>query len=312
MSNYITIDGGTTNTRVALVMAGTVRDTRKISLGNKDCVDGNGPFKTAIRDAICDILPANSLCVRDIEAVIASGMITSEYGLMEVPHITAPAGIKELHDSMAEGSFPEICPLPFWFIPGIKTGSGKLAEADIMRGEETEIMGLYREDFADYAWVLPGSHSKHIFLDSEGRISKFRTMMTGEMISAIAQNTILKGTVRLDLEGFHSPFLVMGCDYCLENGINNALFKTRILKNVFGRSDIEVYSYFLGAVLAQEIEALKNCGAKGVVLGGRSQIKNAMAYILKTGTDMDVVSADDESVDSCVPLGAVRIFEYGR
>lgn len=312
MRNYITIDGGTTNTRVALAAEGRVIDTRKISLGNKDCVDGNGPFKEALKEAIAAILAENSLCEKDIEAIIASGMITSEYGLMEVKHITAPAGIKELHEAMVKAEFPEISGLPVWFIPGVKTEPAYLADTDIMRGEETEMMGLMHEDFIDYAWVLPGSHSKHIFLDSEGRIEKFRTMMTGEMIAAMAQNTILKGSVRLDLMGFNAPFLIMGYDFCRENGLNSALFKVRILKNVFGRNDLEVYSFFLGAVLAQEIAALIDCGRKGVVLGGKSQIRSAMSYILKFKTKMDIVNVDDEIVDSCVPMGAVKIFEYSK
>ena len=179
-----------------------------------------------------------------------------------------------------------------------------------MRGEETEIIGLMRYAPAGYVCVLPGSHSKHIFLDGEGRIAAFRTMMTGEMISAISGNTILRGAVRLNMNGFDSRFLLTGYDYCVKNGISNALFKTRILKNVFGRNDLENYSFFVGALLAPELEAIKNCGRPGAVIGGQSQLKNAMLHILGMRSDMDVVCVPDAAVDRCVPEGAMRIFEY--
>jgi 2-dehydro-3-deoxygalactonokinase len=310
MCNYITIDGGTTNTRVRLVLDGAIAASETIRLGNKDCVDGNGALKAALRENIAGLLSRCGLSESSLRAVLASGMITSEYGLHEVPHIAAPAGIAELHAAMARASIPEITSVPFYFIPGIKTDSDILDDADVMRGEETEIIGLIEDGLADHVYVLPGSHSKHIFPDDMGRIAAFRTMMTGEMISAIAENTILKGAVRLDLFGFNPPFLLMGYDYCAENGINNALFKTRILKTIFKRNALEIYSYFLGVILAQEIAALKDCGRKGALIGGRSQIKNAMAYILRARTDLNVICASDEAVDGCVPRGAIKIFEY--
>ena len=52
MSNYITVDGGTTNTRVALVIDNKVVDSEKISIGSKDCISSNEPLKSAIKSAI--------------------------------------------------------------------------------------------------------------------------------------------------------------------------------------------------------------------------------------------------------------------
>ena len=40
MANYITIDGGTTNTRVNLVSEGKVEDTVKLGIGVKNNTDG--------------------------------------------------------------------------------------------------------------------------------------------------------------------------------------------------------------------------------------------------------------------------------
>lgn len=78
---------------------------------------------------------------------MASGMITADVGLVEVPHVTAPAGLEELSASLAPVLVPDVCPLPIHFIPGVKNRvSGVSLETfeamDIMRGEEVEACAL--------------------------------------------------------------------------------------------------------------------------------------------------------------------------
>ena len=239
-------------------------------------------------------------------------MITCEYGLCEIKHLCAPAGIQELHSGMQKREIPQICDIPFYFIPGVKIYSENPAKTDMMRGEETEIVGLIDEFGTDCVYVLPGSHSKLIVPDSEKRIESFKTMMTGEMISALSKNTILNGTVDLSIKEHDTPSLIMGYEYCIKYGINDALFKTRILKNLFSKSDVEIYSYFLGVILANEIESLKRYNKKGVVIGGKNQLKKAMCDLLKATTDLEIISVPEKSVDDCVFMGQIKIFEYQK
>jgi len=148
MNNYICIDGGTTNTRITVVTSGKIADKEFISMGSKDNIDSNGKFKAEIKRGIEELINRNSLKLQQISAVIASGMITSEYGLKEVPHVKAPAGIKELKNGLVKAEFGEICDIPFYFIPGVILKNGEL-QTDMMRGEETEIMGLLGEFSTD-------------------------------------------------------------------------------------------------------------------------------------------------------------------
>ena len=50
MANYITIDGGTTNTRVSLICNDTILTTKKMSIGvgKKDIVALKNAIKTAM------------------------------------------------------------------------------------------------------------------------------------------------------------------------------------------------------------------------------------------------------------------------
>ena len=82
-------------------------------------------------------------------------------------------------------------------VPGVKTEGETIADADMMRGEETELIGLMEHLESAAVYVLPGSHSKLIHVDGAGRIVDFTTMLTGELIAALLQNTILKDAVYL-------------------------------------------------------------------------------------------------------------------
>ena len=136
MKNYITIDGGTTNTRISLIKDGRVVETIKLSLGARSGIDNNDALKTAIADAIDTLLKKSNGI--EIEKILASGMITSEFGLYNLPHISAPSGIDELHNAMCEVRLDDISEIPFVFIPGIKVSDGELSHSDMMRGEEVE------------------------------------------------------------------------------------------------------------------------------------------------------------------------------
>ncbi|MBQ9112932.1 MAG: 2-dehydro-3-deoxygalactonokinase [Clostridia bacterium] len=306
---YITIDGGTTNTRVALVEDNKVLRAVKGNVGARKSMSGNDELVRFIKDAISDLLSEYSLCEDDITCVLASGMITSEFGLYELPHISAPAGAKELHDSIKRHDIPEICSLPFYFIPGVRLTGERLEDFDMMRGEETELFGLL-EDPRDCVCVLPGSHSKIIVTDENGRITRFFTMLTGEMIAALSGNTILRDAVDLSISEIDEARLSEGCVYTLENGINEALFKVRVQKNLLGRAPAETYSFFIGAVLAGEIKKIMAIPSARIVLGGKSQLKTATASLLRDMCPEKITVADDTLVDGSTFLGQVKVFEY--
>lgn len=310
MKCYICIDGGTTNTRVCLVQNECVLDTIRIPLGARASIHGTGDLKNAIREAIMALLHRFSLSECDVTCILASGMITSEFGLCPLPHTLAPAGISELHATMHKAYLEEISQIPFVFIRGVKSEGEDALEADMMRGEETELYGLTDAIRPDCLYVLPGSHAKHIRTDSLGRISHFSTMLTGEMIAALAGGTILGDAVDLSIGELDTDALLEGYLCSTKKGINAALFKVRVMKVRFGWNAIATYSFFLGALLAPEIQAILDADVHRVVIGGKAQIKRATALILQSQSDKEIDVIEDASVDVSSALGAVRIFEF--
>lgn len=310
MKKYITIDGGTTNTRVSLTDGKSVRATVKIPIGARKSIDGSSELKAGLREAIKKLLSDTKICISDLDAIIASGMITSEFGLINLPHLTAPVGFEELHGGIFAEEIPEVVSLPIHFIRGVKT-VGTLSSTDMMRGEETELMGILDSSYGECVYVLPGSHSKLIYTDGDGRITHFSTTLTGEMLAALSEGTILRDAVSLSVEKLDTDSLESGFLYAKEYGINEALFKTRILKNLFGKDESACYSFFLGAVLSDEILSIVASAAGTAVIGGKSQLKEATAHLLSKFSDKKTVILSDEVVESSTALGAVKIFEYG-
>ncbi len=305
MRNYITIDGGTTNTRVSLVKNQRIVQTVKLSVGARIGIDNKKLLVSEIKKAVCGLSEGEQ-----IERILASGMITSEFGLYNLPHISAPAGIAQLHGGMCEVVLDGISDIPIVFIPGVKVSDGTLQNTDMMRGEETELIGLAEYGYNECIYVLPGSHSKIIRVDSCGRISDFSTMLTGEMIAALSGATILKDAVSLNQSETDDEFLIKGYDYCSRSGINEALFKIRVLKNMFGATEKEVYSFFIGVVLQAEISKIADTDVKKIIIGGKEQIKNAMYRLLRHSCDKEVILVSDEMADSAPSLGMIRIYEY--
>ncbi len=306
MANYITVDGGTTNTRVSLVCDRKIIDTKKmrVGAGNRDL----NLLKNSIKEAISSLLCEHGCTEKDILRILASGMITSEYGLCNLKHVSAPAGIEELHASMHEVVIPEISEIPFVFIRGVKT-EGDIESSDMMRGEETELIGILENEKVDTVYVLPGSHSKLIRVDALGRIVDIGTMLTGEMIAALSGHTILKDSVDLGVKDTDGEYLLRGYEYCSKRGINEALFKVRVLKNILAASTEQTYSFFIGVVLASEIQSIIESASERVVISGQAQIARALFLILKASCKKDIVLLDKEKTEYSTVLGAIRIYE---
>ena len=305
MASYITVDGGTTNTRLYLIENGSLTATRAIPLGARANREGDGALARAMHDAIAEL---RSLCKGRITRILASGMITSEMGLCPLPHLPAPAGVAELHDAMCEVSLPEISDVPFVFMRGVKLTGKTLEGCDMMRGEETELIGMGAE--RDALVILPGSHSKLIRTDVCGRISHFETLLSGEMMWALAKETILKDSFTFGESALSPDPLFDGYLYAKEHGINAALFKVRVLRNLCGGSEDDAYSFFMGVTLAGEIDEVIKFAPSRIVIGGRKAIREAMSLLLARVCQIPVRVLSDDEVTLSVSRGMIRIYEY--
>ena len=292
---YIVIDGGTTNTRIYTV------DKSRVSLYARAEV-GAGKNQ-GLAEFVGKSL--SELSLSEDTPVIASGMITSASGLYNLPHLSAPAGIRELHDGIKKVVIPEIGGREICFIPGVRTDS------DMMRGEETELAGLTDEFLPDCAYILPGTHSKCVQIDCGGRISKFFTMLKGELLSAVKTGTIAGKSFSF-CETYVQDYLFLGFEFCREYGINEALFRCRTLAVLHGCTEEEVYSFCLGAVLYGETERINKISASKLIFAGKKELRKPEALLMKKYYRKEVCCLSEETCKNAVALGAVKIFEFTK
>lgn len=309
MADYLCLDGGTTNTRITLMSEGNVIDEISYNIGAAKSIGNGSVLRKTIKNGINDILNRNPNCKNRIARILASGMITGEYGLCELPHIALPVSLSDLKNSIYEIKIPDISDIPFSFIRGVKEDTETLETADIMRGEETELAGLFR---GAGIYILLGSHSKIINVNENGVVENFKTMLTGEMISAIAGNTILNGAVNMKISETDEKFLMYGFKYTKENGINDALFKVRILNNIFKRSPVEIYNFYIGTILCNEVIYILKHNAGKIILGGNRVIKTHMSALLNNLSNAEIYAVPDEKAKNAPAIGAVRIYEYSQ
>jgi 2-dehydro-3-deoxygalactonokinase len=116
---------------------------------------------------------------------ISAGMIGSTMGWIEAPYCAAPAGAEELAAALT--ALPDAA---LYIVPGLAMFGER---AEVMRGEETQIVGaleLHPELASRSLLVLPGTHSKWVNVN-DGRVSDFTTYMTGELFAVLRNHSTL-------------------------------------------------------------------------------------------------------------------------
>lgn len=324
MENWIiTVDGGTTNTRACLWKGETLAAQASREVGVRcTAVDGNNArLKAAVRDCIREVLTSAGANEEEVGAILASGMISSNVGLAEVPHCMAPAGAAELAAAAKQVTIPEIVSLPITIIPGVKNPVSPVdltsfGGMDMMRGEEVETLALLEAypKGRPYLLVLPGSHMKFVSVDRQGRIVSCLTSISGELLSAITNDTIIadavgKGFVTDD--SYDPDFVALGAREAASVGLGRACFSARILSQFPKTPPEKLANFLLGAVLQGDLTALR--GAKWlqvetdaeVIVAGKGPLRRAMAQLLAAdGIFSDVHMYDGEGKPPLSALGA--------
>ena len=210
-----TIDCGTTNSRVYVVNEhGDIlgKATKKVGVRDTAIHGSNEVLKQELKETLFDALSHAALRLEDIRFLISSGMITSEIGLLEIPHVWAPASVDKLAKNIKTVQDLSIFPLdiPIHFIRGIKnkydpqkTQMKDVGMLDFMRGEESQIAGIFAlHDFQlPFTVVVLSSHTKFIPIDGEKNILGSLTTISGQVYEAIIKETFIGKSIRGD-DGF--------------------------------------------------------------------------------------------------------------
>jgi 2-dehydro-3-deoxygalactonokinase len=323
---FITLDTGTTNTRAVLWHRdGTPVCMERCGAGVRDtAADGtNTRLMQNVRQCLECLLEKGGQTYRDVEGVFASGMLTSNVGIVEVPHLAAPVSARDFAEHLSRWDLDEICPVPIYFIRGVKNQTGEnqdLEDMDIMRGEETETLALLEEYpiHQPYVFILPGSHSKFVFVNEQRQITGCLTSLTGELLENITLHTILADSVErrfASKESYQRDAALAGYRAAGEHGTGRALFSARILK-MFGseeqRNGDWTANYLLGVVLENDVRAIQGTRllenadkAVGIVAGKEPFLSGLTDILREEGLFREVIKREAEDT---VPISARGAF----
>lgn len=336
MSGYAVVDAGTSSTRVRWWQEGEVRWSGSRPVGARDtAMDGHdGRLRGALRELLAALARETGA---EPEAVVCSGMITSNMGLYELPHLPAPASLDAIAAGIAQVDFPDLWPRPLSFVPGVRSlpngappppsGAsphpwplGDLPGGDVLRGEEAEIAGLHPRLGLDRDSVFLhlGSHHKAIDVGADGAILGSRSAITGELLAAVREHTILKSSTTA-LEGLSpDPEAVMaGAEATRQHGLGRALFLVRVGEQQAGLGRERMTSYLLGALAALDLPLLApETGGEPsdtpVVVYGTGLFPELLTRLLLDHGWLDVRLVPAETADLAAADGAVRLYRRAQ
>jgi 2-dehydro-3-deoxygalactonokinase len=266
MTEFFSCDWGTTSfrlRRVNAVMGGVLAERREPSgvrtlLSSCPANDQAGrekAFALFLRAQLLSFTSHNPASLHGV-AVIISGMASSSIGWRELPYVRVPVDLdgSSLGRDCFDLAIAEQVHVRVHLISGVCT------ETDIMRGEETEIVGIFwngqHPGVADNGIVvLPGTHSKHVRLCAR-QITAFRTYMTGELFDVLSTHSLLGASVGLPESGPTGNLsesepreaFIAGVRGASESGLAGSLFQTRV-RTVLRKVPPAVNRWFLSGLL---------------------------------------------------------------
>lgn len=209
--------------------------------------------------------------------VILSGMIGSNIGWKEAPYLHCPVGANEIANGRLSFSARGVS---ISILAGLRT-QNPLGLADVMRGEELQILGwreLNPDATGQQLFALPGTHNKWVtFRDNQ--ISNFLTAYSGELFSLLQKHSILlteHKSTDIDVETF-----MLGVDAALaleQANILHALFSVRSRQLVDEVHPKHASSYLSGMIIGADVQ-----GALGL-LQSKPEVKVREASSSQTST----------------------------
>jgi len=238
---FIAGDWGTSRLRLYLCDAGGSVLARGEGEGASvpDCA---GRFDAAVVawDNAHGVLPA-----------VLSGMVGSTIGWREVPYLKCPAQPSAI--AAAALRF-EAGGRGIAILPGL-TCRGKTGAPDVMRGEETQILGALRlhPNLAKgrHIFCMPGTHAKWVAV-TDGAVTRFQTALSGELFELLRRHSVLaRDSGDVDAQ---NPAFMLGLDFARQKAdLLHLLFsvRSRVVTGEMAKADAA--SYLSGLVLGKDI-----------------------------------------------------------
>ena len=320
MDQFLSCDWGTSSFRLRLIETATLKILSEIK------TDQGIAHTFSLWQQSGDQLPDQRLLfylnlvqsqIQEIEKKLAislqkipvffSGMSSSSIGMMSLPYGPIPF---HTDGSDIKSTFFESRPE---FDHPVLLISGICSEDDVMRGEETQLIGVMKdleEKSGEKVFIFPGTHSKHISV-KDRQVTGFKTYMTGEYFNLLATKSILSTSLEIVGNFDHNENLEsfkQGVYEAAHLNILNLSFKVRT-NDLFGKmTNRENYNYLSGIMIGTELKELllKNSGE--IYLCCSSNLKSRYKAALTALGIEGVQDFSGQLVDEAVIRGQFQIY----
>lgn len=242
------IDWGTTNRRAYIL--GPEGDLVRHHTDESGILAVAGNFEKALSDLL-------SRMELDRADVIMSGMVGSRNGWRQVPYLSTDQPISQLPDAMVEidTALPNVrCRI----VPGYQF-TDRYGTPDVMRGEETQVLGALSLCASSGWFVLPGTHSKWVRIE-QGRITEIMTFMTGELFALLSRH----GTLAALMAERQSPVpaaFEAGMTASRHGSFTHTAFGCRALVVTDTMPAAHASSYLSGLLIGSELHQIRERSA---------------------------------------------------
>lgn len=182
--HWVGVDWGTTHRRGWYFVDGALRAQADDDQGLLAAAPHFAASLAALRQRLGAPEPAT---------VVMAGMVGSASGWQEVPYLDAGRPLTDWARQLVPVNGAPGC----FIVPGCRwrDGAGGDGAVDVMRGEETQLLGAWQLDPADGWTVLPGTHSKWVRLQ-DGAVQRLHTYLSGELHALLSGGGTLAPLLR--------------------------------------------------------------------------------------------------------------------
>ncbi len=210
-------------------------------------------------------------------------MASSSIGMLELPYARLPVGLDGAGLAVHRvGRFGII--------------SGVCSNDDVMRGEETKIVGcngMIERSAVEQWLLLPGTHPKHIVVKG-GQVTGLKTYMTGEIFDLLSKQSVLAASVCGvgKLEENKDAF-ARGLQAGISGDLLHELFMVRTNQLLYQQAPEQNHFYLSGVLIGSELAGLVDCAGVHLVTGPAHRALYALACELLHIPVMTIIDADE-------------------
>ncbi|QHI39227.1 putative 2-dehydro-3-deoxygalactonokinase DgoK1 [Kordia antarctica] len=232
--------------------------------------------------------------------IIASGMITANIGMSEMPYAQMP--FQKDGSSLLSKKITLNTGLEILLISGVSDAFG------MMRGEETQAIGLSENmTNEDSILILPGTHSKHLTY-TNGQFTALKSYMTGEVFELLATKSILSNSIKkTPINSSLEAHFLKGVQLGVKGELSANLFSIRANDLAKKATHEENYYFLSGLLIGDELAYLKETSQKIYIAAPASLSKLyqlGLDYII--GSD-NYILFNEAIVEKAIIIGQQKI-----